>query len=417
MKNNKAISLLITANIVSGFATGLTMISIPWYFKETLNQPDLFMSIFFVITFICMPWGIFAGTIVDRFKRKNVFIISALIPAFTAITASFAANDNEIHWMIVSIVFGMTVFYYNIYYPNLYAFAQEITEKKYFSKINSYLEIQGQVTSMIAGGCAAILLEGTKNKNIFFGNYKINLGIEIDKWNLNTIFLIDGITYIIAAIIISFVSYKRIQKNNTEKGKIKERIKSGFKFLNQNKNILIFGVFSYIIFAFLIVEMFTLLPEYVKSAVNGQASVFASSELFYSMGAIISGLIVSKIFKNKNTILGIIIFMFITWLICMSMAFYPSIIILFITSMLLGITNAGTRILRITYIFNHVPNNYIGRVNSIFNLFNVSIRLILISIFMNNFFTTDQNIVYAYFICGVIVIICIIPLCLYNYDS
>ena len=135
------------------------------------------------------------------------------------------------------------------------------------------------------------------------------------------------------------------------------------------------------------------------------------------MGAIISGLIVSKMFKNKNTVLGIIIFMFITWLICMLMAFYPNIIILFITSILLGITNAGTRILRITYIFNQVPNNYIGRVNSIFNLFNVSIRLVLISIFMNKFFTTDQNIVYAYFICGVIVVLCIIPLCIYNYDS
>ena len=97
--------------------------------------------------------------------------------------------------------------------------------------------------------------------------------------------------------------------------------------------------------------------------------------------------------------------------------FIPTIIMLFITSFILGITNAGTRILRITYIFNHVPNNYIGRVNSIFNIANVIIRLILITIFINKFFTTDQNVIYAYFICGIIILLSIIPLLIYNYDS
>ena len=224
-KNQKALILLITANIISGFATGLTMISIPWYFKDTLNKPDLFMSIFFVITFLCLPWGVFAGTIVDRFKRKNIFIIAALIPALIALTSALVGyNKNEMHWLIITSVFAGTVFYYNIYYPNLYAFAQEITEKKYFSKINSYLEIQGQVTSMIAGGFAAILLEGTKNQNLSLGIYKINLGFEIEKWSLHKIFLLDGITYIISAIIISFISYKKIKQNNIEKGKLIKRL-------------------------------------------------------------------------------------------------------------------------------------------------------------------------------------------------
>ena len=161
--------------------------------------------------------------------------------------------------------------------------------------------------------------------------------------------------------------------------------------------------------------MFTLLPEYIKTILHGQASVFASSEFFYSIGAIISGLLIAKILKkNKHMILGIIIFMFMTFLICMIMSFFPSIIILFITSIFLGITNAGTRILRITYIFNHVPNRYIGRVNSIFNIFNVMIRLFLIIIFMNKFFMINQNIIYAYIICGIIILLSIIPLLKYN---
>ena len=419
MKNNKAINLLIAANIISGFATGITMISIPWHFNQTLNDPHLFLNIFFIITFICLFWGVFAGSIVDRFKRKNIFIYAAIICSIIVLISSLIGYlNNEIHWLIAATVFGFTVFYYNIYYPNLYAFAQEITEKKYFGKINSYLEIQGQVTSMIAGAIAAILLEGTHNKNIIFGSKKIYLGFDINPWGLEKIFLIDGLTYIIAAIIISFIYYKRIKKINVEKGKLIKRLYSGFNFLIKNKKILIFGIFSYMIFAFLIIEMFTLLPEYIIKVLDGQASVFASQEVVYSIGAVTSGLLVAKIFNNnKNAITGIIIFMFSTFIICMGMFFIPTMIMLFITSFILGITNAGTRILRITYIFNHVPNNYIGRVNSIFNIANVIIRLILITIFINKFFTTDQNVIYAYFICGIIILLSIIPLLIYNYDS
>ena len=40
------------------------------------------------------------------------------------------------------LVFGLTMFNYNIHYPNLYAFVQEITDKKHYGKINSYIEVQ-----------------------------------------------------------------------------------------------------------------------------------------------------------------------------------------------------------------------------------------------------------------------------------
>ena len=48
---------------------------------------------------------------------------------------------------------------------------------------------------------------------------------------------------------------------------------------------------------------------------------------------------------------------------------------------MLGITNAGVRILRTTYIFNHVPNNLIGRIGSVFSSLNIAVRMLLIGIF------------------------------------
>ena len=40
---------------------------------------------------------------------------------------------------------------------------------------------------------------------------------------------------------------------------------------------------------------------------------------------------------------------------------------LFISSFIIGITNASIRITRMSYFFEKIPNNLIGRVNTIFN--------------------------------------------------
>ena len=44
MKNRQAISLLFLSNIISGFAQGISMIAIPWYFVDQIGKPLLFAN-------------------------------------------------------------------------------------------------------------------------------------------------------------------------------------------------------------------------------------------------------------------------------------------------------------------------------------------------------------------------------------
>ena len=79
----------------------------------------------------------------------------------------------------------------------------------------------------------------------------------------------------------------------------------------------------------------------------------------------------------------------------------------------LGLTNAGTRVLRITYLFNNIPNNLIGRTGSVFQTTNVFIRFAFITLFSLTFFSKENNITWAYFICGLFIFISIFPLLIY----
>ena len=79
MQNKQAIILLFIANIISGLAQGISMIAIPWYFVEVVSRPEVFASAYLLITFLTLFWGLYAGTLVDRYSRKNLFIIVNLI--------------------------------------------------------------------------------------------------------------------------------------------------------------------------------------------------------------------------------------------------------------------------------------------------------------------------------------------------
>ena len=111
------------------------------------------------IAFLTLFWGLYAGALIDRYSRKNIFIITNLVcGSLIGSIAFYGFIYSSLPNFLVFFVFAVTIFNYNIHYPTLYAFGQEITEKEKYGKLNSYIEVQGQATSVLAGAFAALLL-------------------------------------------------------------------------------------------------------------------------------------------------------------------------------------------------------------------------------------------------------------------
>ena len=414
MKNKKAISLLFLSNIISGFAQGISMIAIPWYFVEIVGRPEVFATAYLFITFATLFWGLYAGTLIDRYSRRNLFIlinlVCGLIIGAVAISGFFSSNMND---LLVILVFATTIFNYNVHYPNLYAFGQEITEKSNYGRLNSYIEIQGQSTSILAGAFAALLLTGTINKSMNLGGFTINFPFEIQPWGIHEIFLMDAITYMIVILIFMQIKYSRIVTDKVEVGTLFNRLKNGISYLKKHPLIFRFGLASYMLFAFLLVEIHILLPTYVHDFLQGKGDIYASAEVYYSLGAILAGVFIIRFFRNKNPIFGIILLMLIVSFAFAGMTFIKSLWYFFIANLILGLTNAGVRILRTTYLFNHIPNNIIGRTNSVFNSLNIMVRMCLIGLFAMPLFLTNDNVRWGYLVGSVMVILAIVPLLLH----
>ena len=156
--------------------------------------------------------------------------------------------------------------------------------------------------------------------------------------------------------------------------------------------------------------MFVLVPNYVSNYLNEGGNVFASSEVYYSIGALISGFSIRKLFDNKNPVYGIIVMMIATIIGCILLFATKDVMIFYFVTFLIGLSNAGTRILRITYLFSHIPNNIIGRATSVLNSISVLIRTLLIGILTIPFFTKGETINFGYLVGAIILLIAVIPL-------
>jgi len=415
MKNKHAIYLLFLANIISGIAQGISMVAIPWYFVKVVSNQQYFANAYLIITFLTLFWGIYAGTLVDRYSRKNLFIFVNIICGFLIGSISiFGFYNLSMPNFLVILVFGITIFNYNVHYPNLYAFGQEITEPKYYGRLNSYIEVQGQVTSVLAGAFAAILLTGTNNNCLEIAGLSIYLPYDIKSWKIYEVFLLDAATYIAVIFIFSLIKYTRISKEKVHTTNLFDRLKAGLNYLAEHPIIFIFGLSSYMLFAFTLVEIHVLLPSYVNNFLHMDGNVFASAEIYYSFGAIFSGLLILRMVKKLNTTSAVIILMIIVSFAFYFMVFYDALWVFFLCNFIIGITNAGVRILRTTYLFNQVPNNIIGRTNSIFNTLNIVVRMLLIAIFTFPFFQIDSNIRVGYLVGLFLMLLAIIILIIWH---
>lgn len=374
------------------------MLAIPWYFARN-NDSSTFTLAYGVVTFIVLFFGLYAGTLVDRFSRKaNFLAINLICGTVLGVIAGLGYYWHSLPALAVIMVFGTTMLNYNIHYPTLYAFAHEITEPDQYQRVNSWIEIVGQATSILSGALAALLLEGVQRGTDGFAGLAFSLPFEINRWEIWEIFLLDAITYFMATLLIAAIRYRPVKELHIEVGSLWKRVRSGFTYLKQHPDLLVFGLFSYSVFAALLVCIHALLPIYIEHHLEEDGSVFAMADLIYAIGALSAGMFVGKVFQRMHAVKAIIVLTMLGAALFFWAFATKSVLVIYIFCVLLGFSNAGIRVLRLTWFFNHIPNEVMGRVNSIFNMANVLTRTLFIFLFALPFFTSGEGIVWAFFI-------------------
>ena len=372
------------------------MIAIPWHYTNVLGLPQVFAQIMLLVSVISIFWGVYSGTLIDRFNRQRIYMGVCVAGSLMLVAAALKGIiTGEMDGFTVGAVFAGTFLIYNIHYPNLYAFVQEISEPKDYGRVSSYIEIQGQFTTAIAGALAAVLLAGSTDGFIRLMGLEIPVNFTFEAWSLENVFLMDAATYIVAFGLVAYIKYEAVAKRNIEPEPISQRLRAGMDFLKKNPLLLLFGTFASNIFVAIIVINFFLKPVYVSEHLKQGPDVYATFEIYFALGSLFAGLMIRRIFSSTNTPLAIILLHLVAAVVFLVFAFNTSLAVFFVAAFLLGLANAGSRIMRITYLFHHTPNQLIGRTGSIFMVTNVSLRILFLILFTLPFFYHDGNIVWV----------------------
>jgi len=177
-----------------------------------------------------------------------------------------------------------------------------------------------------------------------------------------------------------------------------------------------FGMLSYIVFVAMLMEAFYLGASYVSNHLHESGDVYANSKMAYALGAVVTGFTLKHLFTRFSIPSIVIALTFGTMLIFFTQYASHSIPLFFVMLFTLGITNAGTRIARVTYLFRNVPNQVFGRIGGIFFLGNIILRILLLTIFNIAFFQASNNVIYAYLITSIMLLVAGLSL-IYHYKS
>ncbi|PJJ48682.1 MFS transporter [Hymenobacter chitinivorans] len=404
-ENRRALRFLFTANAISGFAQGISMLAVPWYFARQ-GASTTFNLVYALVTFASLFWGMYAGALVDRFDRKQVFLVTNIVEGLILLSvATYGFLTGSVPLPGILLAFTTTVFGYGIHYPNLYAFAQEISRPEDYGRITSTIEIVGQATSVVSGALAALLIEGLPRGGTYqLLGASVTLPFAVKAWPLHQIFLLDGLTYVVAVVLIASIRHRPVQLTQVELGTLWKRLRTGVTYLREHRTIWVFGLFSFSVFVGLLVELNALMPMYIHNHLRAGAGAFGAAEVAYALGALSAGVFVHRLFRHQPPVRSIILLMLLAGLGFGAAAATRSVSLFLAFSLVLGVTNAGTRILRVSYLFAHVPNEVSGRVNSIFNVANVLLRTGFILLFTLPFFARGSHVVWGYAALGAFIV-------------
>lgn len=396
MQNRQAISRLFIANSISGLSQGISMIAIPWHFSVVLGLQREFGIFYGLITIISCFWSVYAGVLIDRYDRRKILIWQSLIGCIVLLINSLLGYFTTIPlWLTAGIVFSATAFIYNLHYSNIYSFAQEITPSEHYNRIISYIEIQGQGTTIIGGALAAILMAGTEGGILNFFGFKWNIGIEIHKLGLHEIFLMNAITYFIAFVVFRTMRYESISIRKIELESVWKRLIIGWNFLKRRVPLIIFGWLSLAVFVCVLLISFFLMPGYVSLFLGEKSYVFANSELYFALGALTSGFFTRHLWTKIHEVNRTLIYFGIGAFVLLLFIMNKNLAIFYLANVLFGFSNASIRYCRVSYLWKVVPNQVIGRVSSVLNLSSYFMRALFGFLFAINFYQGMKGMQYV----------------------
>ncbi len=350
---NRTFLLFFLGNIISLVGFGFNLIAVSWMVLEETGSEFSLGKIMAAATTPGLILALVAGIIIDKVNRKWLLVI---LDAFRVIIISVFIYYFNIDGFSLTILYPVMMLMglsNSLFWPTAQAFVQELVDEKDYFPANALLSASYQVGSLIGAGA---------------GGFIVHIYGPIAALYFN------AFAYLISGLLISLAPFSNNNINKNSEGLI-TALSKGFLFLKDKIGVLFLGLTTILsdiaIWGALSVLTITLSKEVFFKGSWG----YGLMDGMYGIGALISTIAVAKMIKIIGRKKSLLCCYFIAGISCFISPFSSSIYIAGIAYFIMGLYNNSARIIVRTLFMEIIPNNIMGRVQTIFGVYTRAMML------------------------------------------
>lgn len=363
--HNKNFLLLLCSQIISNIGSAIHYSAIIWFIMSLVqqNKSGMYIGIFTSCTLIVtIIFGPLAGVFADRFSRKSIIVYTNLIRGLLVLILALLAYLNVLNILLIIAVSSINALLGALFNPAVSASIPNLVEGDHLTKANSLNGASSQITIITGAAISGILY-------YYIGIFGI--------------FVIDGISFIVAGILNTFIALS----GDKIEGKVSDfklmgfitDLKEGIRFIKNQKVILTLFAFAVIINFVGSPTFQILVPKIIRYTLGMNARVYGIVEAMLPAGALLA-LVILSLFpereKNRNLIVygiiadGLLFASVGILLLLYTLVFHGNVmltlILLCIVFAGLGFVNTIVSVPSIVIFQKIVPNEYLGRFFGLF---------------------------------------------------
>ncbi|MCT4543820.1 MAG: MFS transporter [Vallitalea sp.] len=338
-KNN---ILLVTGNIVSKIGSSIHRIALNSWLISISHNAALLGWVNAITHIPMLLFNFISGYLADTRDKKRIIVITDLISGLVCILFAIFVNVNRIYIPLIIVVNITMAICSSLFSPSLRALVPAIISKDTIKKTNAILSNLSELVKIIAPALTAYLL-------------------SLDFITIKTLFIANGISFLISSISEMFIDYTYSVENNkkTSFGDIFDNIKDGFHYLKSN--VILFKLIIFAMITNFFLSGYNVLLPYYSEVVLNDSKLYGIALSFEAAGAIVASLFI-YLSKKKIVELNDIVKATIPQGICLAIAVYPHSYFLLISVFLFGYFLSRFNVLFFTYVQSYCDEKYLGRV-------------------------------------------------------
>ena len=344
---NKTFLLFFLGNMISLIGFGFNLIAISWLVLEKTNSEFKLGKILAMATMPGLFLAFFAGIIIDKVNRKWLLVYLDLFRMVVLFTFLYIIITRGFEvWIIypVSIFMGLGN---SLFWPTAQAFVQELVNDKEYFNANKLLSASYQFGSIIGAGLG---------------------GFIVHIYDPVVALWINAFTYLVSGILIGLAPFNYLP-NKQKKENLFSALKQGFLFLRNKIDILFLGLTTILSDVAIWGSLSVLTITISKEIFNKGSWGYGLLDGLYGIGALISTILVGLMIEKasrKNVLITCYTF---AGLMCFLVPFLPTIYLAAIAYFFMGLNNNSARIIVRTIFMENIPNQIMGRVQTIFGIY------------------------------------------------